>query len=78
MRNITITFALLIFWGLPSLSAQDVKETSRKFMKKSTANALTVVIQGQPKNVEAVLNETFKNRTGIKGKTTKGVTAYEG
>lgn len=77
MKKLTITLSLILFLGASCLQAQDVRETSRKFMRKSNANALTVVIQGQPKNVEDVLNETFKNMTGNKGKKSKGVTAYE-
>lgn len=78
MRKSIFTFTLILFWGMSGLLAQEVHETSRKFMKKSAGNALSIVIQGQPKNVEHVLNDLFKSQTGNKGKTSKGVTAFEG
>ena len=43
-------------------------ETTAKFLKKETGNALTINVQGQPKNVRAVLTNDIKTVTGKKPK----------
>lgn len=79
MMNKLITASFLSCLLMCStLFAQQVHETSRKFMRKSSGNALSIVIQGQAKNVAALLNDTFKRETGTKGRNIKGVTAFEG
>ena len=43
-------------------------ETTAKFLKKESGNALTINVQGQPKNVKAVLTNDIKTVTGSKPK----------
>jgi hypothetical protein len=71
---------LLILLGLLFLpaSAQTITEDIRPFWKKETGNALSIVLPGQPKNVEAVMEKTFLAGTGNKGKSKSGVRMYEG
>ena len=76
MKKLTFTFLSVLILSFSGLFAQEIHETSRKFMRKASGNALSIVIQGQPKNVENVMNELFKSQTGTKGKTTKGTTGY--
>lgn len=75
MKRIACIFAVsVLFIGVyaqPSVSEATIP------YGKTSANSLSVVLTGQPKNVEAVLDKKFKAETGVKGKTTKGVTAYE-
>ena len=70
-----IQFLLIVMLSsLTSLvSAQDISEGSREFIKKESANALSIVVQGQEKNVEAVLDEKLKKATGEKSKNMKGM-----
>jgi hypothetical protein len=57
--------------------AQDITEGSRNFIKKESANALSIVVQGQTRNVEEVMDRKLRAATGQKSKTTKGLTMYE-
>ncbi|MEL6653519.1 MAG: hypothetical protein AAFP02_02130 [Bacteroidota bacterium] len=65
---------LLITFCLPfsGTFGQEVAEGQREFMKKSTANGLTIVVEGEPKNVSKVMDELINRGTGVKGKNTKG------
>lgn len=71
-------FLLLLAFGISfgQISAQEVTEGQREFMKKSTANGLTVVVEGEQKNVQHVMDELVNRGTGIRGKNTKGLKAY--
>lgn len=60
-----------------ALKGQQASEGSYPFMKKESGNGLSMVLQGQPKNVEAVLDEKLKDGTGIKGRKRSGNRAYE-
>ncbi|TAE50691.1 MAG: hypothetical protein EAZ89_11545 [Bacteroidetes bacterium] len=69
-----LSFALLL---IPMLTfAQEVSEAPRTFIKKETKNALSIVVQGLPKNVEAVLDQKIRTNTGMKGKPESGLTLY--
>ncbi|RMG55531.1 MAG: hypothetical protein D6722_27680, partial [Bacteroidetes bacterium] len=70
--------SLLILLSSLPLLAQEVSEGTRPFMKRETANSLSVVVLGQPKNVEAVLDEKIRTATDDRGRTRSGLRAYEG
>jgi 2-phosphoglycerate kinase len=74
-------FSALIFMASVfsmQLSAQVANEGARTFAKKSTANGISVVVMGQPKNVEAVLEEKLQKATASKSKNYKGLRVFEG
>ena len=78
MKNLSLILLIVCLFAFADLHAQEVLETSRSLMRKTSGNALSVVLQGQPKNVETVLDQKFKAGSGTKGKKSKGMTAYEG
>ncbi|MEM7656239.1 MAG: hypothetical protein AAF399_08945, partial [Bacteroidota bacterium] len=81
MKSLKTTLLLLLMGLMAvSISAQDasVSEDVRPFWKKENGNALSMILEGQPKNVEAVMQKTFLAGTGNKGKTKSGVRLYEG
>ncbi|MEZ4775408.1 MAG: hypothetical protein R3D00_19645 [Bacteroidia bacterium] len=69
---------MLSIAGFFTASAQEIVEGSRNFIKNESYNALSVVVVGQPKNVEAVLDKKFEAATGSKPKNSKGVKMIEG
>jgi hypothetical protein len=71
----TSLFCLLL---LSPLSAQTVSEGVYTFAKKDKANGLSLIVQGQVKNVTDVLETKFQNATGSKPKNFKGMTVFEG
>lgn len=73
----TLLFALLFILIYVPVSAQDVSEGNRNFIKKESANALSIVVQGQPKNVEEVLDKKFHVATGEKTRSYKGLKMVE-
>ncbi len=79
-RNFQIIPALMVlgflFATTFSAQAQNVEEGKREFMKKTTANALTIVVEGDDKNVEHVMDELFSKSTGGRAKSEKGFTAF--
>jgi hypothetical protein len=76
----TILTALFLLVGVCSLqlSAQTANEGARTFAKKSTANGISIVVMGQPKNVETVLDEKLQKVTGTKSKSYKSLRVFEG
>jgi hypothetical protein len=74
-----LAFFLLAFsllW-LNILPGQVIREGSFPFMRNESANGLSIIIQGQPKNVEHVLDEMFKEQTGQRVRTRKGMSTIE-
>ncbi len=78
MRILITALFLIAGACLYSLSAQTASEGARTFTKKSSANGVSVVLMGQPKNVDQVLQDQFKRATGSKGKNYKGMKVFEG
>ena len=76
LKNLWLLLVLMSFSF--TVYAQQVTEGNQPFMKKETANALSIIIQGQPKNVEDVLDKKFKGATNTRGRTSRGLTTYEG
>jgi len=60
------------------LSAQTVMEGMEDFSRKEKGNALTIVVEGQPKNVQHVMDDLFKKGTGVKAKNKSGLRMMEG
>ncbi|MDX2245879.1 MAG: hypothetical protein SF052_03825 [Bacteroidia bacterium] len=69
---------MIIFAGFFSVSAQEIVEGPRNFLKNESQNALSMVVVGQLKNVEAVLDKKFEAATGVKPKAVKGVKTITG
>lgn len=76
MKYVFLTLSLILATVL--VQAQEVSEASRPFMKKEQANALSIVVQGQPQNVEAVLEKKIREGTGQKSKGRSGLRLVEG
>jgi hypothetical protein len=76
VRAAFFLLAFSLLW-LSSLQSQVIREGNYPFMRNETANGLSITIQGQPKNVEQVLDEIFKNQTGQRVRTRKGMSAVE-
>ena len=60
------------------LIAQEADLTKKSFMKVGAVDAARITVEGHDKNVDAVLQQWFKEKTGEKGKKTKGMRVYEG
>lgn len=71
-RNFSLLLFLALCLSFTQTSAQEVTEGQREFMKKSTANGLTIVVEGELKNVDHVMNELVNRGTGVRGKNAKG------
>lgn len=71
-RNLALLLFLAFCLPFAQTSAQEVTEGQREFMKKSTANGLTIVVEGESKNVQHVMDELVNRGTGVRGKNTKG------
>jgi hypothetical protein len=59
------------------LFGQDVAESNYSYMKKETAPGFSVIILGQPDNVEDVVEEMIEAQTKSKGKSKKGMLYFE-
>lgn len=77
MQLIRLLLCTLLLSGW-AVTAQEVSEGTRPFMKKETANSLSIVLLGQPKNVEAVFDEKIRAATNDRGRTRSGLRAFEG
>ncbi|MEL6632267.1 MAG: hypothetical protein AAFQ83_12390 [Bacteroidota bacterium] len=77
MKNLFLLLSF-IFFSLLSVQAQKVNEGKQEFMKKTTGNAFTITIQGQEKNVLAVLDQKFRSGLNTKPKSKSGFHYYEG
>ena len=75
LKSLTIIAAIVLWAG--SLMAQ-VSEGLQPFAKKESGNALTIQVEGQAKNVAAVLDKKFKTETNSKGKSIRGVKTLSG
>ncbi|MEM8887006.1 MAG: ribosomal protein L7/L12 [Bacteroidota bacterium] len=75
LKSLTLISALLIL--TTTLMAQ-VSEGVQAFAKKESGNALTMTVEGQPKNVAEVLNRKFKAETNSKGKAVRGLKTLGG
>ncbi|MEM6805791.1 MAG: ribosomal protein L7/L12 [Bacteroidota bacterium] len=60
-----------------SLMAQ-VSEGLQAFAKKESGNALTIMVEGQAKNVAEVMNRKLKAETNSKGKAMRGIKSLSG
>ena len=69
--------SLSFFLSIGTTSGQEITEGSRSFLKKESANALSIVVQGLPKNVETVMEKKLQAATGQKSKNMKGHRLYE-
>ncbi|MEL6676026.1 MAG: hypothetical protein AAFR61_27710 [Bacteroidota bacterium] len=78
-KTLNLSLLCLLFLGfiLPA-QAQEIIEGPRPFMKKESANGLSMVLEGQAKNVEAVMERLFNTGTNSKGKLRSGLRSYEG
>lgn len=76
-KTLLLTITIVVA-GFASAFAQEIIEGPRNFVKNESYNALSVVVVGQPKNVEAVLDKKFEAATGSKPKTSKGVKMISG
>ncbi|MEL6132016.1 MAG: hypothetical protein AAFR59_01490, partial [Bacteroidota bacterium] len=77
MKNLFLLLSFVVFSFL-STHAQKVNEGKQEFMKKTTGNAFTITIQGQEKNVLAVLDQKFRSGLKVKPKSKSGFHYYEG
>lgn len=75
-QTLLLTFCISLF-ALPVIS-QNVSEGSQAFMKKENGNALSILIQGQPKNVTSVMDQMFRKATSSKPRVKSGLKSYEG
>ncbi|MEL6252707.1 MAG: ribosomal protein L7/L12 [Bacteroidota bacterium] len=75
LKSFSLISALLIL--TTTLMAQ-VSEGVQAFAKKESGNALTITLEGQPKNVAEVLNRKFKAETNSKGKAMRGLKTLGG
>ncbi|MDW3646288.1 MAG: ribosomal protein L7/L12 [Bacteroidia bacterium] len=75
LKSLTLISALLIL--TTALMAQ-VSEGVQAYAKKESGNALTITLEGQPKNVAEVLNRKFKAETNSKGKAMRGIKSLSG
>lgn len=73
----SLTFFTALVFIASSLMAQ-VSEGLQPFAKKESGNALTISVEGQVKNVAAVLDKKFKTETNSKGKAIRGVKTLTG
>lgn len=79
MNPLRLLLSALLLLGTGLAAAQQlVSEAPRPFMKKEEVNSFSILLEGQSKNVQAVLDEKFRAGTGVKGKPVSGLTAYEG
>jgi len=76
MKKLVILCLAFLTFGA-DLLAQQVIEGQQPFRKKESANALYVEIEGQRKNIEDIMEEKFKVKTGKRSKNDKGVRMYE-
>ncbi|GAB4422073.1 MAG: hypothetical protein OHK0039_37810 [Bacteroidia bacterium] len=76
--SLRASLCAILLLSMSMVSAQRVSEGTREFVKGQNENALSLILQGQPKNVETVLAEQFRKATGDKGRPYKGLRAYEG
>jgi predicted DNA-binding ribbon-helix-helix protein len=63
--------AILVFlmlFALTPVQAQNVVEGKREFSRKTTGNALSVVVEGDLKNVSDVVEEILANASGARAK----------
>ena len=74
---ITALFLFAGAWGF-HLSAQTATEGARTFARSSTGNGVSVVLMGQPKNVQAVLEDKIAKATNSKAKNYKGLRQFSG
>ncbi len=77
VKNLLLIPALLLCFTL-KVSAQRASEAPEAYVKGESANAITIVLTGQPKNVEAVVDNKIQAGTGKKSKPLKGNRAFEG
>lgn len=74
------TSLLTCFIGLMivlPLSAQDAIEGNYEYMRNETAPGLSIVILGQPKNVEEVIENIFREMADERTRSRKGMMAIE-
>ncbi|MEM9983986.1 MAG: hypothetical protein AAF804_02730 [Bacteroidota bacterium] len=72
-----LVFSLLLTLGLAPLRAQDAKEGNFTYMKKETVPGVSIVIMGQPSNVEDVVKAAFKENAKARARSQKGMTYFE-
>jgi hypothetical protein len=77
--NFTKTFLLgvLSFLMVQPLSAQDVTESVYPYMKKEKAPGFSIVVLGDPKNVEVVIEQLIEAQSKAKAKSDKGMMVFE-
>ncbi|MEO0899484.1 MAG: hypothetical protein AAFY71_23950 [Bacteroidota bacterium] len=79
MQQLQRLFTIIFMFSLVStLSAQEVVEGMADFSRKEKGNALSITVEGQPKNVQAVMDDLFKKGTGQKAKSKSGLRMMEG
>ncbi len=73
-----ILLSLIFLSAVAFVQAQEVSEAARPFLKKEQANSLSIVLQGQPKNVKAVLEKKMREKAGQLTKGRAGLRLVEG
>jgi len=75
----TTLFCLVGLLLTPMFSfGQDATEGTFPYMKKETAQGLSIVILGQPNNVEKVVEQLIEAQTKAKAKSEKGMQTFIG
>ena len=88
MKKIILIVAILSLTGLAFAqndnitpkSTESVQEMTFEFVKKvsPTANGMSTYLYGSPDDIEAVIEEQFRNGANAKAKGLKGVQSFEG
>ena len=77
MKVLQLLFITALSLLVSTSFAQEVTEGTRSFLKKESANAISIVVQGQPKNVEAVIEKKMQAVTGQKSKSKRDLKLFE-
>ncbi len=72
-----LAFCTLFAIGLTPLKAQDAIEGNFTYMKKATVPGVSIVIMGNPSNVESVVKAAFKENAKARARSQKGMTSFE-
>jgi len=77
LSSLFFLLALLLGSMAPSVLAQDAIEGNYDFMRRETAPGLSIVVLGQPKSVEAVVEQVFRAQADERARSRKGMMAFE-
>ncbi|MFK7971612.1 MAG: hypothetical protein AB8F95_14700 [Bacteroidia bacterium] len=77
MRHTALLFIFLIV-SLAAFAQGAARTTRTTFQKIANVDAVSITIEGQPKNIEQVMENRLANATGVKRKKVKGYVAFLG